>query len=123
MNIRFTTKNSITVAVIVSIVLYALYDYKDIRGLMAYDGRFSEVKGVVYQATYIGNKEIFGPNRMEVELDNGDSYILVYENKTPLIEKGDALILSLPMDQIFRDRGKLMTNKFELTKVDRIIFD
>ncbi len=120
---KSSTIRTFSAVIIVAIVAYAIYDYGETTELLNYDGKYSEKSGIVARSAYIGRKEIFGPKRYEVELKEGGTFILVIEKEDALIEVGDSIVLSVPKEREFLDRGVVMTNKFSLTRVDRITYD
>lgn len=113
----------VSVSVILVIAIVTLWHVYDSRALDRYEGSYIEVKGKILRSTYIGKRELFGPARFEIELDNGQSYIVVSRERPPLFHEGDSIALHIPKEQRFVQDDKQVCNKFTVERADRTRFD
>lgn len=102
--------------IILTIVILAAWNYLDSMRLFKYEGPYTEVKGIVSGTKYIGKMEIYGPYRVEVKLENNETFIVVTEGHAAQIDKGDYISLQIPLSKIFTQHGKRTTNQYQIIK-------
>lgn len=116
-------RNIIYSLIILLIIAIAVWNYQNTLNLFDYSGSYSSVEGEISRSTYIGKGEVFGPHRVEVQLSNGDVYIVLAEDRAPQLDKGDQIILQLPAEEQFLEHGKETTNKYQVTKVNTTVIN